>query len=70
VLIEIGGKSYKPRLEKLKNFYQHLKQEKIKPYKFYGCIAEKFDEKHVVIFSEISSKKSSLKLKTILKEIF
>ena len=69
VLIEVGGKTYKPRLEKLKNFYQYLQQENIKPRNFYNCMVKKFDEKNIIIFAEkfLEQPKS---LKTILKRIF
>jgi len=69
VLMEVGGKTYKPRLEKLKNFYQYLKQDNIKPRNFYNCMAKKFDKKNIIIFAEKSSQKSN-SLKTILQRIF
>lgn len=69
ILMEIGGKAYKPRLEKLKNFYNHLiAKGKIKPRNFYGCMAKEYDEKHIVVFSEREN--SDIILRTILKNIF
>jgi tRNA(Ile)-lysidine synthase len=69
ILMEVGEKNYKPRLEKLKNFYNHLMQKNpIKPRNFYGCIVKQFDEKQLIIFSEKGRKK--ITLKTILKSNF
>jgi hypothetical protein len=69
VLMEVGGKNYKPRLEKLKNFYSHLIQKTpIKPRNFYGCMVKKFDEKRLIIFSE-KPRKSKIILKTVLKNL-
>lgn len=73
VLMEVGGEVYKPRLEKLKNFYEYLvKNSEIKPRNFYGCMAKKFDEKHIVIFREGGSlaKKNPINFHTILRRIF
>lgn len=69
VLMEVGGKDYKPRLEKLRNFYEYLKEEKIKPRNFYNCMAKKFDEKNIIIFVEKAVNKNQ-ELKTILSKIF
>jgi tRNA(Ile)-lysidine synthase len=80
VLMEIGEKPYKPRLEKLKNFYNYLtKDEVIKPRNFYGCMAKKYDARFIIIMRESELKNNSIKnsedlnrrkLRTILKKIF
>lgn len=74
VLMEVGKKNYKPRLEKLKNFYEYLtKNNDIKPRNFYGCMAKKFDEKRIIIFPELAKSllpQGSEAMKTILKKIF
>lgn len=73
VLMEVSGEIYKPRLEKLKNFYEHLvKNSEIKPRNFYGCMAKKFDAKRVVIFREKGAldKKNPVNFHTILGQIF
>jgi tRNA(Ile)-lysidine synthase len=69
ILMEVGEKNYKPRLEKLKNFYNHLLQDVVKPRNFYGCMVKKFDLEKLMIFSE-KEKSSKIILKTILKNIF
>jgi tRNA(Ile)-lysidine synthase len=51
ILMKVGGKIYKPRLEKLKNFYEYLRGDEIKLRNFYGCGAKKFDAERVVIFA-------------------
>lgn len=68
-LMEVGGKPYKPRLEKLKNFYNYLQTGAIKKRNFYNCMAKKFDEKTVVIFAE-KKPLNSEKFNTILSKIF
>jgi hypothetical protein len=71
--MEVSGEIYKPRLEKLKNFYNHLvEKDEIKPRNFYGCMAKKFDEKRIVIFREKGApdKKNPVNFCTILGEIF
>ena len=50
--MKVGGKIYKPRLKKLKNFHEYLRGDKIKLRNFYGCSAKKFDAEKVVIFTE------------------
>jgi len=73
VLMEVGGEVYKPRLEKLKNFYEYLlKNDEIKPRNFYGCMAKKYDEKRIVIFREGGSlnKKNLVNFHTILRRVF
>ena len=52
ILMKVGGKIYKPRLEKLKNFYEYLCGDEIKLRNFYGCSAKKFDAERVVIFAD------------------
>jgi tRNA(Ile)-lysidine synthase len=52
ILMKVGGKIYKPRLEKLKNFYEYLRGDEIKLRNFYGCSAKKFDVERVVIMVE------------------
>ena len=55
VLMEVGGKIYKPRLEKLKNFYSYVIESElsaIKPKNFYGCMLKKYDDKNLIIFKE------------------
>lgn len=53
ILIEISDAIYKPRLEKLQNFYQNLKIDKLgKAKTFYGCVIEKFDEERLIIYRE------------------
>jgi tRNA(Ile)-lysidine synthase len=75
ILMEIGEKIYKPRLEKLKNFYNYLAEndlKNIKPRNFYGCLVKKYDEEKVIIlpeFGEIDSNKN-LQMKTVLKKIY
>ena len=75
VLMEVGGKDYKPRLEKLKNFYQYLRSDEIKPRNFYGCMAKKFDVDSLIIFKEnrrimLRQAQHDIELRTILKKIF
>ena len=53
VLMEVGGKTYKPRFEKLKNFYHYLASEDIiKPRNFYGCLARLHEDKYLKIERE------------------
>ncbi len=52
VLIEVGGKVYKPRFAQLQNFYQYLLLPKIKPRNFYGCIAQEIKPRFVKISRE------------------
>lgn len=68
-LMEVGGKTYKPRLEKLKNFYDYLQTGAEKKRNFYNCMAKKFDEKNVLIFAE-KKPPNSKKFNTILSKIF
>jgi hypothetical protein len=72
--MEVANQEYKPRLEKLKNFYSHLKNKQVKKRNFYGCMVEKKDEKNLIIYPEknISHKGSARgkTLRTILKNIF
>jgi tRNA(Ile)-lysidine synthase len=64
VLIEVSGKIYKPRLEKLKSFYRHLvTNDSIKPRNFYGCIASQYDSRYLIIDRE----KTAINLQNIEK---
>lgn len=69
ILMEVGQKSYKPRLEKLKNFYEYLKNDIIKPRNFYGCMAKKFDKENIIISSE-KEFAAPFSFRTILQNIF
>lgn len=69
ILMEISEKPYKPRLEKLKNFYNHLLQEQFKKRNFYGAFAIKFDKNHIKIFAEKANQKNQ-NLTTILRGVF
>lgn len=63
-LMEVSGNIYKPRLEQLKNFYEHLTQTTpIKPRNFYGCMVRKYDKERLIIYRE----KKSENLKNIQK---
>ena len=63
-LMEVSGNIYKPRLEQLKNFYEHLVQTTpIKPRNFYGCMVKKYDQERLIIYRE----KKSENLKNIQK---
>lgn len=47
---KLAGKAYKPRLEKLKKFYDWiLNDPQHKPRDFYGCVAKKYDKVNIVI---------------------
>lgn len=71
ILMEIGEKNYKPRFEKLKNFYSHLQNENVKQRNFYGCMVKKFDKKNLVIFPEKNRQvPPSSSFRTILRRIF
>lgn len=65
VLIEISGDIYKPRLAKLENFYHSITNQKLKNHhkakSFYGCISEKYDDDHLIIYRE----KQAIDLKNI-----
>ncbi len=52
---KVAGKDYKPRLEKLKKFYEYLKTDEIKPRGFYGCEVNKFDEEHIIISKQLTT---------------
>lgn len=57
ILMETGQKQYKPRLNKLKNFYKHITQDaKIKKRNFYGCIIEELDNDNLIFLQEVNSK--------------
>jgi len=49
ILMKVGGKVYKPRLKKLKNFYEYLRGDEIKLRNFYGCSAKKFDAERILL---------------------
>lgn len=77
-LMEVGGKPYKPRLEKLKRFYEWIiksdgyGKEKHKLNNFYGCSAKYFDDNRLAIYREGNSVNEhyNIELKTVLKTIF
>jgi hypothetical protein len=70
VLMEVGEKSYKPRLEKLQRFYDFIVENKNhKPRNFYGCMAKSFDESSLLIYNEKNPQKKITEFKTILKKI-
>lgn len=55
-LMEVSGNIYKPRLEQLKKFYEHLIQSTpIKPRNFYGCMVKKYDQERLIIYREKKS---------------
>ncbi len=55
ILMEVGGNNYKPRLEKLTNFYSWIINNKNhKAYSFYGCITEKYNSNKIIIYREKS----------------
>jgi len=80
--MEISGKEYKPRLERLKIFYDWILLNKIhKARDFYGCVAKKYDNNSIIISKKTDLIKSAktlkskaktpdIKLKTILKNLF
>lgn len=52
-LMEVSGNHYKPRLNKLENLYEWILSDKEhKARSFYGCIVEKYDNKHLIIYRE------------------
>ena len=64
-VIEVSGKIYKPRLEKLKKFYDWiLFDESHKLRDFYGSKAKKSDKNNLVIFGS-----KDIEFRTILKKI-
>ena len=74
--IEASGKAYKPRLEKLKIFYNWiLTDPHHKPYDFYGCATKKVGvmlslSKHDSGPQITTTKQTNKQLRTILKRIF
>ena len=72
VLMEICGKEYKPRLEKLQRFYDWVMQsDDYKKKNFYGCMVAKYDANFLKIYPEKDEMKPrELRLNTILKKIF
>jgi tRNA(Ile)-lysidine synthase len=70
ILMEVGGKAYKPRLEKLQRFYGWIVESKNhKARNFYGCMAKDFDDNRIMIYNEKNPQKKIVELKTMLKEI-
>jgi len=72
-LMEIGEKTYKPRLEKLQRFYFWIiENDNHKPRNFYGCMAKNLDNSKLIIYNEKKSlkKKHIVTFHTILKKIF
>ncbi|MBU6339653.1 MAG: tRNA lysidine(34) synthetase TilS [Rickettsiales bacterium] len=71
ILMEVGNKPYKPRLEKLKRFYDFIIQnENHKPRNFYGCMVKKFDKTRLIVYNEKNPAQKITEFKTILKRIF
>ncbi len=80
--MEISGKEYKPRLERLVVFYDWILLNKThKARDFYGCVAKKYEDNLIIIYKKIDpiksakalknkDKTSEIKLKTILKKLF
>ncbi len=60
-LIEVSGNIYKPRLEKLRNFYNWVIKNDHRPRSFYGCVAEKYDNDNLIFYRE----KKAINLKNI-----
>ena len=57
ILMEIGQKPYKPRLTKLKNFYNYIvKDAEFKRRNFYGCILDKYNKEFLAIYYENNHK--------------
>ena len=55
ILMEVSGNIYKPRLEKLNNFYNWVINDKnYKAFSFYGCISEKYSKEKIIIYREKS----------------
>lgn len=71
ILMEIGEKPYKPRLEKLKRFYGWVIQtQHQKARNFYGCIAKPFDASSIAIYNEANPEKKIVRFNTVLNRIF
>lgn len=72
IAIEISGRNYKPRLEKLKKFYNWILTDKNhKAHDFYGCVAKKFDATSLAIFNSSNAELiKKQELRTILKKLF
>jgi tRNA(Ile)-lysidine synthase len=72
ILMEVGGKEYKPRLEKLQRFYEWIVEtENHKKKNFYGCMVAKFDAEFLKVYAERDGEKlGKIKLSTILKKVF
>lgn len=73
ILMEVGEKNYKPRFNKLKNFYDLIIQnQKFKKRNFYGCIIEE-STKDILVFCKEPNDKvkrcdnfNQLKIKDLL----
>ena len=53
ILISVGNKTYKPRREKLQNFYKYLfSEKKLKPRNFYKCMLKQINDHQILISSE------------------
>jgi tRNA(Ile)-lysidine synthase len=72
ILMEVGGKEYKPRLEKLQRFYEWIVvTQNHKRKNFYGCMVAKFDGEFLKVYAEKGGEKlGKIRLSTILKKIF
>ena len=69
VAMEVARKNYKPRLKELKLFYEYLlENKKIKPRNFYGCKAQQYDAKRVII--ECQKEEQNFYFRTVLGKIF
>lgn len=62
VLMEISGKEYKPRREKLQSFYSRILEDNFKNINFYGSMAISINSKYLAIFTE-EDKEIFLKIK-------
>ncbi len=53
ILMEIGGKNYKPRREKLQRIFEYIcSQEKLKTRSFYRCLLKPVNDQQILIFPE------------------
>lgn len=62
ISMEIGGKIYKPRLEKLKRLFEHIKSTNNIKYTFYGCIFEQYNDNMIIVYREYNSIGENVKL--------
>lgn len=71
VAMEVSGKGYKPRMQKLNLFYEYLiAGDKIKSRNFYGCTAKNLGDGCVEFLSVKAPADKKLVLRTILKNGF